>query len=433
MLAPRDEVAKMKDILQTLKSRELLDNATGALPSHPMRVYAGFDPSADCLHLGNFVGIAVLRWFQKLGHTPVVILGGATGMIGDPSGRSKERNLLDSQTLEHNVRSIEALMRKLLPSTEGLPEPIFLNNYDWFKDFHFVDFLRDVGKHFRVGTMMAKESVKQRLNSEEGISFTEFCYQILQGYDFYHLFEHENVMVQCGGSDQWGNITAGCDLISRKSSKKEKPIGVSWPLLVRSDGRKFGKSEEGAIWLREDKLSPYKFYQYAFQTPDADVIKFMKRLTMMPLEEIAFYEKGLLEGGLEPNAAQKRYAEELTRIVHGEKGVQEALESTRLAQPGHQVELSLENLQAMAQVVPVLILSQSEILQKRLIDLLVEGNLVSSKAEARRLIDNKGVYLNQKVVEDAQTQIQASDLIENQVLLLAVGKKKRLIVKVLLG
>lgn len=423
----------MKDILETLKSRELLDNVTGALPNHPVRVYAGFDPSADCLHLGNFVGIAVLRWFQKLGHTPVVILGGATGMIGDPSGKSKERNLLDAATLEHNVRSIEKLMRHLLRSEAGLPEPIFLNNYDWFKQFSFIDFLRDVGKHFRVGTMMAKESVKQRLHSEEGISFTEFCYQTLQGYDFYHLFEHHNVAVQCGGSDQWGNITAGCDLISRKSQKNEKGIGLAWPLLLRSDGRKFGKSEEGAVWLGREKLSAYKFYQYAFQTPDADVIKFMKRLTMMPLEEIEHYEKELLAGRLEPNAAQKRYAEELTRIVHGEEGVLEAIESTKLAQPGHQVELSLANLNQMAQVVPLLQRSKNDVCGKRLVDLIVEGELTSSKAEARRLIENKGVYLNQRVVEDAQAVIQDSDLIENQVFLLSVGKKKRLIVKVLPG
>jgi tyrosyl-tRNA synthetase len=423
----------MKDILQTLKSRELLDNVTGPLPERPVKVYAGFDPSADCLHLGNFVGIAVLRWFQKLGYTPVVILGGATGMIGDPSGKSKERNLLDSATLEHNVRSIEKLMRHLLRSEEGLPEPVFLNNYDWFQNFGFIDFLRDVGKHFRVGAMLGKESVRQRLNSEEGISFTEFCYQTLQGYDFYHLFEHHDVMIQCGGSDQWGNITAGCDLISRKSSKAEKGIGLSWPLLLRSDGRKFGKSEEGAVWLSEEKLSAYKFYQYAFQTPDADVFKFMRRLTMMPLEEIQHYEKESLAGRLEPNAAQRRYAQELTKIVHGEKSLEEAIESTKIAQPGHQVELTLTNLSQMAQVVPVLEKLKNDVLGKRIIDLIVEGALVGSKADARRLIENKGVYLNQQVVEVAQAVIQESDLIENQVLLLSVGKKKRLIVKVLLG
>ena len=237
----------------------------------PVRVYIGFDPTADSLHLGNLVGVMALAWFAKFGHAVYPILGGATGRIGDPSGKSTERPLLDEATLEANIAHLGAFFQKVLPGAR------VLNNQDWLGSFSLIDFLRDVGKHFRIGPMLGKEMVRTRLQSEEGMSFTEFSYQLLQGYDFYHLQKTHGVSVQMGGSDQWGNITAGIDF-NRKLGGA--PIyGVTFPLLTRSDGKKFGKSEEGAIWLSPEKLSPYHFYQYLVRVPDADVICLLKMLS----------------------------------------------------------------------------------------------------------------------------------------------------------
>lgn len=419
-------------IIEVLKTRGLFENGTcEQWPSGLHKVYHGIDPSADCLHLGNLIGLIVLRWFQLMGHTPVVILGGATGMIGDPSGRSKERNLLDRDTLGRNVAEIEKIVRKLLPAQEGLPEPIFLNNYDWFQSIGFLDFLRDVGKHFRLGAMLAKDSVQTRLQGDDGISFTEFCYQTLQAYDFYHLFEHCDVLAQCGGSDQWGNITSGCDLIARKSDRKIAPIGLVWPLLVRSDGRKFGKSEEGAIWLTSDKLSPYKFYQYAFNTTDADVISFMKKLTFMPMEEILRYEEGLMTHRDPPNTAQRRYAEELTRMIHGEEGLRQALAVTQAAKPGANAEFNTEQLQAIVGQIPTVELASDQVIGVKIVDIMAAYGLVESRASAKRLIENHGAYMNQQQVVDSMRVIQESDLLDHTWLVLSAGKKKRLLVKVL--
>jgi len=272
-----------------LEERGLIDAFTGddlkSFLKSPVKAYIGFDPTADSLHLGNFVGIQLLAWLQRFGHTPVIVLGGATGKIGDPSGKSKERPLLDDEMIAHNLSCIRKNFEKVLDFSGKLPMPLFFNNADWFSSFRFIDFLRDVGKHFRIGAMLAKESVKSRIQSEEGMSFTEFSYQLIQSYDFYHLFK-EGVSLQMGGSDQWGNITAGVDLIRKLTGKSGQ--GLTFPLLTRSDGKKFGKSEEGAIWLSEEKLSAYQFYQYLVRIPDEDVIVLMKRLTFMPIEEIGF-------------------------------------------------------------------------------------------------------------------------------------------------
>lgn len=422
----------MKAILKQLNSRGLLfDSTLKEMDVGPVKVYHGIDPSADCLHLGNLLGLIVLRHFQKMGHTPVLLLGGATGMIGDPSGKSKERSLLDERTLKHNISMIEVLVRKLLPQEPGMPAPIFVNNYDWFASIKFLDFLRDVGKHFRLGNMLSKESVQNRLESSEGMSFTEFCYQTLQAYDFYHLFENEGVRVQCGGSDQWGNITAGCDLISRMSNKNGPVMGLVYPLLTRSDGRKFGKSEEGAIWLSSDRLSPYQFYQYALNTPDSDVIRFMKCLTFMELEEIEEYARGIKYQLHEPNRAQKRYAEELTLLVHGKKGLDEALVLTQAARPGALVDFDGASLEKVASMMPTFELSKKELEQKRLVDLLLASGMVESKAAGRKLIENRGCYINKEQVSDITRSLQMEDLIDGQYVVLSVGKKRRLLVKLI--
>ena len=275
----------MSNVVDCLKERGLVDAMTSEevvkLLEQPRKLYLGFDPTADSLHIGSLVGIVILRWFQKFGHTPVVILGGATGRIGDPSGKSVERPLLDRAAIDYNVARIRRHFEVVLDFFHLKAKPILLNNDEWFSQMNLIDFLRDVGKHFRVGTMLAKEMVKSRIQSEEGICFTEFTYQLLQSYDFYHLFTHHGVVLQLGGSDQWGNITSGIDLVRKLTAAQA--YGLTFPLLTRSDGKKFGKTEEGTVWLAADRCSPYHFYQYFVRVPDADVIKLMRFLTFMEM------------------------------------------------------------------------------------------------------------------------------------------------------
>ncbi|MFN4174385.1 MAG: tyrosine--tRNA ligase, partial [Parachlamydiaceae bacterium] len=317
----------------------------------PLTVYCGFDPTADSLHLGNFVAIMGLARFKKAGHKVIAIVGGATGMIGDPSGKSTERNLLDEETIEKNRVGISKCLKDIL----GDDVPI-VNNYEWYKDFNFITFLREVGKQFRMGIMLSKESVKARLNSEEGLSFTEFCYQILQAYDFLWLNQKYGVNAQIGGADQWGNITAGIELIRKEKGKEA--YGITFPLLTKSDGQKFGKSEKGAIWLSADKLSPYEFYQHLIRTDDRDVIKLLKMITFVELEEIEAIEKRMAN---EPGVAQKRLAEAVTEMVHGKEGLEAAKKTTELAQPGHKVELSLDTFKLLEQEIKPIEIKREEI------------------------------------------------------------------------
>lgn len=419
----------MKNVIDILKDRGFIDAISSddiqKMVENPIKVYCGFDPTADSLHLGNFVAIMGLAWFQRCGHTPVVIVGGATGMVGDPSGKSTERQLLSEEVIAGNLKGIEKNLRSILKVG---PEPLFFNNYDWYKNFSFLGFLRDVGKYFRVGTMLAKDSVKARLNSDEGMSFTEFSYQALQGYDFLYLFENHQVSVQLGGSDQWGNITAGTELIRKVTGKSG--FGVTFPLLTKSDGQKFGKSEKGAIWLSPEKLSPYEFYQHLFRTSDADVIKLMRMLTFMEMDEIREYERNLTSPGYVPNTAQKRLAQEVTRIVHGEDALQIALKVTEAAKPGAETDLNVETLEALSKDMPSVQMSIGELVHAKIVDILAKAGLQSSKTEARKLIKNGGVYLNNKQVIDVDAEIKASDLIGEKLLLLAVGKKNKLLVRV---
>lgn len=420
----------MQNVIDLLRERGFIEAETSeelrTLCEKPVKVYCGFDPTADSLHLGNLVGIIGLGWFQRCGHTPVAIVGGATGMIGDPSGKSAERQLLTPDIISQNLIGIRKNLEAVLH--QGPVAPLLLNNFDWFKNFSFIDFLRDVGKFFRVGPMLAKESVKKRFESEEGMSFTEFSYQVLQAYDFLYLFENHQVSIQIGGSDQWGNITAGTELIRKVKGKSA--FGLTFPLIVKSDGQKFGKSEKGAIWLAPERLSPYEFYQHLFRTADADVIKQLKMLTFLEMDEIRSIEKNMTSPDYISNAAQKRLAQEVTRIVHGEEALKIALKVTEAAAPGAKTVLDAVALEQIAKDMPSSSLAKADLIDRPLIELLTKVGLLTSKAEARRMVKNGGVYLNNQKVEQEELRVTVNDLIEGRLLLLAVGKKNKLLVRV---
>jgi tyrosyl-tRNA synthetase len=422
----------MGNVIDCLQERGLIEAMTSEeirrFVETPMKIYVGFDPTADSLHLGNLVGIIILAWFQRYGHTPVVLLGGATGRIGDPSGKSVERPLLDQATIAANIAGIRTHFERVLDFFQVKTKPIILNNDDWFAKISFVDFLRDTGKHFRLGPMLAKESVRARLSSEEGMSFTEFSYQLLQAYDFQYLLGQHGVRVQGGGSDQWGNITAGVELIRKLSG--ETAYGITWPLLTRSDGKKFGKSEQGAIWLSPERCSPYQFYQYLVRIPDADVIKLMRMLTFMDLAEIADYEKQMGSPSYVPNTAQKRLAEELTRLMHGDEGVQAALQATEVAAPGSKGALDPALFKEISADMPNMTLTSEEVVGQKYVDLMVKVGLQTSKGESVRLIQGGGAYLNNEKVEDQGLRLTAEHLIGGEYLLLGAGKKKKLLVNV---
>lgn len=421
-----------KSLLQQLSERGFIDHlSSDELSAHlesPRKVYVGFDPTADSLHLGNLIGIMALAHFQRAGHTPVIVLGGTTGRIGDPSGKDQERPLLDEGTIQKNVQGIRRHFEQILDFSGKTPKPQLLNNDEWYQDFSMIDFLRDVGKHFRIGPMLAKESVRTRLQSEEGMSFTEFSYQLIQGYDFYHLFTNQGVTLQMGGSDQWGNITAGIE-ITRKLAQKSV-YGLVWPLLTRSDGKKFGKSESGAIWLSAEKTSPYQFYQYFFRVPDADVIHMLKMLTFLGVEEIKGIEREMSQEGYPPNQAQKRLAEEVTRLIHGESGLETALKVTTSAAPGKETELDVATLQSLAKELPCISLSGEEAEGLRYADLAVQAGLLSSKGEANRLLKNGGAYLNNKKVTDPAFTLSKNDFVEGRFVLLGAGKKKKALITI---
>ncbi|KAL6756924.1 hypothetical protein V8C86DRAFT_2637554 [Haematococcus lacustris] len=458
----------LPDVVSILRERGLIQDVTNdelqqVAVGESLAVYCGFDPTADSLHLGNLLGIIVLSWFQRCGHRPVALLGGATGRVGDPSGRSTERPVLTEAVIESNVTAIGQLLGGILSRNNSTPcsgseppkvhEVQVVNNLDWFGSMSLLSFLRDIGKFARVGTMIAKDSVRTRMESESGISYTEFTYQLLQGYDFVHLYKQHGVRVQVGGSDQWGNITAGTDLVRRllgsqtapgpateselaapgagQSTAAEGPascFGLTFPLLVDSEGRKFGKSVGGAIWLNAAKLSPYKFYQHLFNTPDADVIKFLKMLTFLPLEEVEAVAAAMGQTGYMPNTAQRRLAEEVTRFVHGEEGLAQALRATEALRPGAETALDAASLAAVAGDVPSVALQRAEVQGMALVDLLLLTRLQPSKGAARKLIAGGGVYLNNVKVADVAAVVRAEDMIEGRVLLLAAGKKNKLLV-----
>ncbi|KAG6505544.1 hypothetical protein ZIOFF_037903 [Zingiber officinale] len=454
-LDPSDRSCATRNVVEILQERGLVESITSEslrsacsnAAASPLKVYCGFDPTAESLHLGNLLGIIVLSWFQRCGHKAVALIGGATGRVGDPSGKSLERPELDLDTLERNTAGIKDLISKILgrklgnedisDDLEAKPHKglifddsfVILNNYDWWKDIKLLDFLREVGRFARVGIMMAKESVKRRLTSDEGMSYTEFTYQLLQGYDYLHLFKNMGVNVQIGGSDQWGNITAGTELI-RKILQVEGAYGLTFPLLLKSDGTKFGKSEDGAIWLSAAMLSPYKFYQYFFSIPDIDVVKFLKILTFLSMEEIEELEDQMKKPGYVPNTAQRRLAEEVTRFVHGDGGLTEALKATEALRPGAETQLDAATIEGIAEDVPSCSLSYEQVLNSSLIDLSVSTGLLASKSAARRLMRQGGLYLNNKRVDTEEKRVEGIDIVDGKLLLLSAGRKNKMVVRI---
>ncbi len=423
----------MSNVIDCLESRGLLEAITSEdlreRCKKPLRLYLGVDPTADSLHLGNWVGLVIMAWFQRYGHAPFLLIGGATGRIGDPSGKSTERPLLSEEEIKKNVAALRRQFEKVLDFRPGPAAAKIVDNYDWLGKLSLLDFLRDVGKHFRVNVMLTKEMVKARLESEEGISYTEFSYQMLQAYDFYHLHKQQNVELQIGGSDQWGNIVSGLDLIRKLEGKTA--YGLTNPLLTRSDGKKFGKSEGGAVWLDPEKFSPYQFYQYLIGIPDADVIKMLKMLTFLDLEEIHKIQKSMQESSYVPNTAQKRLAEELTRLMHGEEGLERALRATKGAAPGAETVLDVDVLKEISAEIPSIQLSRASIDGIKLVELFVQTGLSPSKSEAHRLIQSGGAYLNNKKIEDPQARLSNADLIGDRYVLLAAGKKKKGLIEIL--
>jgi tyrosyl-tRNA synthetase len=421
----------MDNVITALRERGMIDSMTtvdlAETTKTPLRVYCGFDPTADSLHLGNLVTMMGLAWFQRYGHTPYVLLGGATGMIGDPSGKSTERVLLHDEILIRNLAGITKNFEAIFARDPKLPKPCFLNNYDWFSKFSFIDFLRDVGRHFRVGVMLGKESVRARMQSEEGMSFTEFSYQLLQAYDFFYLYQHHGVTVQIGGADQWGNITAGVDLVRKLSGATVH--GFTIPLLMKADGTKFGKSEKGATWLSAEKLAPYEFYQHLVRVDDRDVIKLLRQLTFIDMKDILHLEHTMSQPDYVPNTAQKLLARTVTEFIHGPEGLASALRATEAIMPGKTAQASAGELRALLHEVPSAKMAREKILGGKLIDIIAEAGFLASKGEVRRLIRNGGLTLNGQKIVSEEYQIQNQDIIEDEFLLLSLGKKNKAIIQ----
>ncbi len=400
------------------------------LQKHPAKGYIGFDPTAPSLGIGNLVQIIILRHFQRAGHTPVAVIGGATGMIGDPSGKSAERNLLDTEQLAINQEKVKSQLEKLLDFEEGPNKAIMVNNYDWFKDINVLDFLRDVGKHLTISYMMAKDSVKNRL--ESGISFTEFSYQLLQGYDFYHLYNTLDCRVQLGGSDQWGNLTSGVELIRRMAGGEA--YAVTSPLVTKTDGTKFGKSEEGNIYLSPDMTSPYKFYQFWLNVSDDDAAKFIKIFTFLEQQEI----EGLIEdhqAAPHQRLLQNRLADYVTTMVHDEAALQSAKNASQIlfgkSTKESLLTLSEEEILEIFEGVPKFEIARDQLGHGMgLLDLVADQTgIFKSKGEARRLMKDNGVRLNKEVVRDQEYEVTTSDLLKDKYLLVQRGKKNYFLVE----
>jgi tyrosyl-tRNA synthetase len=397
-------------------------------PADPITLYVGFDPSADSLHAGNLLGLLILRRFQLAGHRAIALMGGATGMIGDPSGKARERLLLDEERLRHNINGIAKAARQLL-DFEGPNPARLVNNYDWFKDVNVLWFLREVGKHFTVNHMVAKESVRARLEDrEQGISYTEFSYMLVQAYDFYRLYKDLGCSLQVGGSDQWGNITAGIELTRRKEAADgqaaaPKLFGLTHPLVTKSDGTKFGKSEQGSIWLDATKTSPYRFYQFFIQTADSDVPTYLKYFTFLSSEQRAALEESL-QREPEKRAAQHALASELTRMVHGESELTRAEKASQALFGAAIRELDEAALLEVMADAPSTQKPRS-VLESGypIVDALVDSGLCASKGAARRDITAGGVYINNERVSDANAALAASELIAGGHMVLRKGKK----------
>ena len=407
----------------------IMPGAKEQLEKELTTAYLGIDPTADSLHIGHLVGVMILKHFQLCGHRPLALIGGATGMIGDPSGKSQERNLLDEQTLRHNQEAIRKQLSKLLDFDSDAPNAARLvNNYDWMKDFSFLDFARDIGKCITVNYMMAKDSVKKRFNGEgEGMSFTEFTYQLLQGYDFLHLYQTMNCKIQLGGADQWGNITTGTELIRRKLGVEAEAFAITCPLITKADGTKFGKTESGNVWLDPRYTSPYKFYQFWLNTSDEDAKRYIRIFTLL---DRATIEQLTAEHDEAPHKRllQKRLAEEITTMIHSREEYEKALAASQILFGEETSEalhrLDEETLLQVFEGVPQFRIGRATLEGLTFIDLAASATQIfPSKGECRKMVQNGGVSLNREKVTDPMRAVTAADLIADKYLLVQRGKK----------
>lgn len=411
--------------------QDMMPGTEEQLQKEMTTAYIGFDPTADSLHIGSLVPILLLVHFQRAGHKPLALVGGATGMIGDPTGKSQERNLLTEEQLKVNVEGIGKQLSKFLSFDPSLPNPAeLINNYDWFKNISFLDFLRDAGKHITVNYMMSKDSVKKRIEGDTGISYTEFAYQLMQGYDFYHLYQTKNCKMQMGGSDQWGNITTGTEFIRRKIGGTA--FAFTCPLITKADGGKFGKSEGGNIWLDENKTSPFQFYQFWLNASDADAEKWIKIFTFIPKEEI---ESLITQHQQDPSARilQKRLAKELTIFVHSEEAYNAAIATTEklfTQQNAPAESLSVEDLENMQGVEKVEISASQLAAEPDVVSFLAEIGIFPSKGEARKMVQNGGVSINRKKVEQISDKVTTQHLLHQKYIMVQKGKKNHYLVKV---
>ncbi|WP_066195003.1 MULTISPECIES: tyrosine--tRNA ligase [Gracilibacillus] len=420
-------------ILDDLERRDLIQQTTDNeglrkhLDNQVVTLYCGFDPTADSLHIGHLLPALMLKRFQLAGHRPIALIGGGTGMIGDPSGRSTERSLNAPEVVQGFSESIKEQLAGILNFDQGENSAVARNNAEWLSTMTIIDFLRDIGKHFSVNYMLAKDSVESRL--ENGISFTEFSYMLLQSVDFLKLYEKENCSLQIGGSDQWGNITAGMEFIRRKrfeeDAEEAEVFGLTVPLITKSDGTKFGKTAGGAIWLDAEKTTPYEFYQFWINTDDRDVLRFIKYFTFIEFDELASLEKELAEAP-EKRVPHKRLAEEMTKLVHSEEALQQAQKITDALFSGELATLNAVEIEQGFKDVPSVQIDNKEI---GLVDLLVESGISSSKRQAREDIQNGAIYINGVRNQVTSHQLTAADRIEDAFTIVRRGKKKYFLVR----
>ncbi|GIN21652.1 MAG TPA: tyrosine--tRNA ligase [Bacillus bacterium] len=413
----------METLLQELEWRGVIYQQTDeagikdVLENEKISLYCGVDPTADSMHIGHLLPFLTLRRFQKHGHRPIVLVGGATGLIGDPSGKKEERKLQTLEQVDKNVKGIRAQLKKIF-DFEGKNGAVMTNNFDWQGKMDLITFLRDYGKHIGVNYMLAKETVATRLDS--GISFTEFTYTLLQAIDFLHLYENHDCKMQIGGSDQWGNITTGLEFIRKMAGEDAKAYGLTIPLVTKADGTKFGKTEGGAIWLDPEKTTPYEFYQFWINTADADTVKYLKYFTFLSKEEIEELEKSLQE---EPHLrkAQKALAEEMTRLIHGEEALQQAIRITEALFSGNIKELSVEEVEQGFKDVPTHLHEEDN---AGLVNVLVEAKISPSRRQAREDIQNGAVSVNGERVTDIDYELDEEDKLGGTFTIIRRGKKK---------
>jgi tyrosyl-tRNA synthetase len=413
--------------------QDIIPGTEEQLCKEPTAGYVGFDPTADSLHIGSLIPIIVLMHLQKFGHKPIALVGGATGMVGDPSGKSEERNLLSTEVLNYNVTAVKKQLEKFLDfSSDKENAAEMVNNYDWFKGISFLDFIRDTGKHISINYMMAKDSVRKRLESENGMSFTEFTYQLVQGYDFYWLNKNKNCKLQFGGSDQWGNIVTGTELIRRKSGGEA--FAFTCPLLTKADGGKFGKSEKGNVWLSPDKTSPYSFYQFWLNTADQDAERFLKIFTFLNEKEIIDLVNQH-QGNEHLRILQKKLAEEITCLVHSRKDYEFAVKASSILFSNDTAqtlkELNEDQLLQVMEGVPSIEIERKAINENiDLISLLTETKIFSSKGEARKMLSGGGVFVNKEKITSVDAVLNEELLLNEKYLLIQKGKKNYYLLKV---